>query len=542
MRRASAAALVAIVLAVAPAAARAADDERAVRHLLSRATYGARPADVARVRQMGAAAWLERQLDPARLDDTVADAALRDLPTLHLSIAELLRDYPRPDPKARDQVKNGEKHLTVMDGQGALSRREMAERYPLDKRPPRIVAELQAARAVRAVASKRQLYEVMVDFWFNHFNVFAPKGSVPWYVTDYERTVIRRHALGTFPDLVRASARHPAMLFYLDNWLSARDGFVIPMGPNAGRMGGLNENYARELMELHTLGVDGGYTQQDVREVARAFTGWSIERPQQLGHFVFRARMHDDGAKVVLGTRIAPWGGQHDGERVIELLVRHPSTARFIATKLVRRFVSDTPPPALVDRVAGVYRDTGGDIKSMLRAIFSSPEFAAPEHDRVKIKKPMEFVASAVRALDGTLDARGGLTLARASAEIGETLYGAPPPTGWPDRAESWVSAGTLLSRMNFAVALASGRVSGVRADVAALTAGAAGREPRVVLDHLLRALLHDRASDDTRRVLTAQLTEPQITRLSPDDRGPARTDVEKLAALVLGSPEFQRR
>jgi uncharacterized protein (DUF1800 family) len=532
MRRLGAAIRVLLsVVALVTSAATAMGDDRAIAQLLSRATFGPRPGELARVRALGAAAWLEQQLDPERIDDTAVDAALQSLGSLRMSIPELLREYPRLDPKLREHVQTGE-----------MTRRELLERYPAEKRPQRIVAELAAARMVRAVASERQLQEVMVDFWFNHFNVFAPKGAVRWYVGDYERTVIRPHALGTFPDLVRASAQHPAMLFYLDNWLSVKPDFTVPIGPNRGRKAGLNENYARELMELHTLGVDGGYTQKDVTEVARAFTGWSIERPQQDGRFVFRPRVHDDGEKVVLGTRLPALGGRQDGERVIELLVRHPSTARFVATKLVRRFVSDAPPPALVARVADTYRRTSGDVKSMLRVIFTSDEFRAPDAERAKIKKPLEFVASAVRAVGGTVDARGGFQLARAAAEIGETLYGAQPPTGWPDRAEAWVNAGTLLARMNFALALVEGRVPGVRIDTSAMAAGSEPQDPRLMLDRVLATLLNGRVSTDTRRVLETQLGEPQITRLIPGDRGPARTDVAKLTALVLGSPEFQRR
>jgi len=508
--------LVTLVGVVSLSALARAADERALLHLLSRTTFGPRPGDVARAERIGAGAWLERHLHPERIDDAACDAALQSLATLRMSIPELLREYPRPDPRVRAQVQSGE-----------MTRRELMERYPLEKRPERIVAELQAARLVRAVTSERQLQEVMVDFWFNHFNVFAPKGAVRWYVTDYERSVIRPHALGTFPDLVRASARHPAMLFYLDNWTSVKPDFVMPVGPNRGRKTGLNENYARELLELHTLGVDGGYTQTDVTEVARAFTGWGIERPQHDGRFIFRARVHDDGEKVVLGHRLPAGGGQQDGERVLEIVTRHPSTATFIATKLVRRFVSDTPPPALVAQVAETYRRTGGDIKSMLRTIVAAPAFADAATERAKIKKPLEFVASAVRALGGTVDARGGFHLARASSEIGETLYGAQPPTGWPDRAQAWVSAGTLLARMNFALALAEARVPGVRASAADVVAGVDPRDPAAVRDHLLAALLNGRVSAATRAVLDAQLGDPQITRLT---------------ALVLGSPEFQRR
>ncbi len=505
--------------------------DRQILHALNRLTYGARPGDVERVRAIGLSAWIDRQLRPRTIDDAATERALAELTTLRMPIAELLREFPRPDPKMREKIARGE-----------MTRQEMQERYPMEKRPFRIAAELQAAKVIRAVMSERQLEEVMVDFWFNHFNVFAGKGDVRWYVSAYERDAIRPHALGTFPDLVRATARHPAMLFYLDNWLSARPGFIVPAGPNRGRNAGLNENYARELMELHTLGVDGGYTQRDVTEVARAFTGWTIDRPQINGRFVFRPLMHDGGEKVVVGHRIPAGGGQGHGERVIEILTRHPSTARFVATKLVRRFVSDTPPPALIARVAATYTGTGGNIPAMLRVIFESREFSGEDAYRAKIKKPFEFVASAVRALGGSTDAEGGSALARASAEIGEPLYLAQPPTGYADRADVWVNAGALLARMNFALALTSGRYPHVTVELPALVAGIDPRSPAAVLDHLLAAIVANQAGPETRAVLAAQLTDPQITRLSTDDRGPASTDVAKLAALVIGSPEFQRR
>jgi uncharacterized protein (DUF1800 family) len=519
---------------VAAAAARIVPDPAAsdatTLHVLQRLTYGPRPGDVARVKTIGLAAWLERQLDPARLDDAAVEGALAALPTLTMSIADLQRDYPRPDPETQRKLASGD-----------MSRREMREQYPPERRPARIVAELQAARMLRAVNSERQLQEVMVDFWFNHFNVFAAKGEVRWYLTAYERDVIRPHALGRFPDLLRATARHPAMLFYLDNWLSTRPGFTPRGGPNAGRPAGLNENYARELMELHTLGVDGGYTQADVTEVARAFTGWTIDRPRQDARFVFRPTTHDLGDKRVLGRSIRA-GGERDGEQVLDLLAAHPATARFIAGKLVRRFVADEPPPALAERVAAAYRDTGGDVRAMLRVVFVSPEFRAPAAAGAKIKKPSEFVASAVRAVGAATDTQGAQALARAAAEIGEGFYEAGPPTGYPDRAEAWVNPGTLLARMNFALSLAEGRVPGVRADLGGLVSGADRGRPEVVLQRLLAALLHGRGTEETRAVLTAQLGLPEITRLTADDRGPANTDVAKLAALVLGSPEFQRR
>jgi uncharacterized protein (DUF1800 family) len=482
------------------------------------------------VRQLGTQAYLEEQLDPDRAGVPEPVSSLRDLPTLTMSIPALLQAYPRPTPEVLRRL-----------AEGQMSPEAYRATIPADHRPARIVSELQAARVVRAVESQRQLQEVMVDFWMNHFNVYAGKGAVRWYVTAFERDVIRPRALGRFPDLLRETARHPAMLFYLDNWLSTRADFVIPIGARAGQTAGLNENYARELLELHTLGVDGGYTQEDVRQVARAFTGWTIDRPNESGQFVFRPRRHDPGPKVVLGQRIVGTG-QAEGESVLSLLSAHPATARFIATKLVRRFVADTPPPALIDRVASVYLDTRGDVRAMLRCILTAPEFQAAPALEAKTKKPFEFVVSATRAVGARIDARGGLELAQAAALIGEPLYGAQAPTGYPDRAEAWVNAGALLGRLNFAQALARGRVPGVVVDLDRLLSGVDRQAPARVLDRLLDRLVPGPVSVETRSVLTAELTDPRVTRLTSDDRVAADTDVATLVALVLGSPEFQRR
>ncbi|MBI3634753.1 MAG: DUF1800 domain-containing protein [Candidatus Rokubacteria bacterium] len=506
-------------------------DDGVILHVLSRAAFGPRPGDLERVRAMGLGAWLALQLDPARIDAAAVDGTLAPLASLRMSVDELLRAYPRPDPLTRQKIAAGE-----------LTPREAMEKYPVERRPGRIVADLQAAKMIRAVASERQLEEVMIDFWFNHFNVYALKGDGRWYVTAYERDAIRPHALGRFRDLLGATARHPAMLYYLDNWLSVRTDFVPQRGPNAGRRLGLNENYARELMELHTLGVDGGYTQADIREVARAFTGWSIDRPRADGYFIFRPMVHDPFQKTVLGARIVAGSGEEEGERVLDLLARHPSTARFIATKLCRRFVADDPPPALVERVASAFRASDGDARATLRALLTAPEFYGAAARRAKIKRPFDFVVTSARALGAQVDARGGLALARASAGIGEALYEAEPPTGYTDRAEQWVNPGALLARMNFALALAHNRIDGVRVDVRGLVAGADRAHPDAVLDRLVAGVLHGAASPATRAVLAAHLRDPQITRRTPDDRDPADTDVEKLAALVLGSPEFQRR
>jgi uncharacterized protein (DUF1800 family) len=526
-----------------PASPLTADQQ--ILHTLNRLGYGPRPGDVERVRQIGVAAYIEQQLSPSTIPDPALEQALPAYRVLGLSAAALVREYPQPSPQVRQQLASGQ-----------MTRQDAVQMYPPERRPAVITAQMQAARITRAVMSERQLEEVMVDFWFNHFNVYAQKGAVRWMLPAYEREAIRPHALGPFRDLLLATARHPAMLFYLDNWLSTRADLTLPGGPNGPRRMGLNENYARELMELHTLGVDGGYTQQDVIEVARCFTGWTIDRPQQGGGFLFRTIAHDRGEKHVLGQAIPAGGGLQDGERVIDILVRHPATARFIATKLARRFVSDDPPPALVERAAATFQRTDGNIRAVLLTIFTSPEFWSAETYRAKIKTPLEVVVSAVRTLDGRIGpapageagaggegpAGGGIVLAREVAKLGEPLYEAQPPTGYPDRAEAWVNTGALLGRMNFALGLAHNRFRGASVDLNRFVGGADRGQPAQVLDRLLATVLYGEASPDTRAVLASQLESPEITRTTAYDRVAKDTDVEKLTALVLGSPEFQRR
>jgi len=503
-------------------------------HVLNRLGYGPRPGDVERVKRQGLRTWIERQLEPERIADEPLEAMLGAFPVVAMSAAQLYREFPPPRPENVQRFESGQ-----------MTPQEIRETFPPERRISSIASQLQAAKVTRAIVSDRQLQEVMVDFWFNHFNVYIQKAATRWMTPAYEREAIRPHALGRFRDLVVATAHHPAMLFYLDNWRSTRQDLVVPGG---GRRG-LNENYARELMELHTLGVDGGYTQQDVVEVARCFTGWSIDQPQQGGGFLFRPGAHDRGEKRVLGTVIPAGGGKEDGMAVITLLTRHPSTARFVSTKLVRRFVADDPPPTLVDRVAKVFRDTDGDIRALLVTIFSSPEFMAAEAYQAKTKTPLEVVASAVRALDGRIDppaqpaaTGGGLVLARQVGRLGAPLYEAQPPTGYPDVAGAWVNTGALLARMNFALALSQNRLPGVRVDLAQSLGTVDRARPAAVLDRIIAVVLHGEASARTREVLGSQLDSPEIVRATADDRGPRNTDVEKLAALVLGSPEFQRR
>jgi uncharacterized protein (DUF1800 family) len=340
---------------------------------------------------------------------------------------------------------------------------ELRRKLEMANGPAQVVArDLAEAKILRAVYSSRQLEEVMDDFWFNHFNVFLDKGADRYLVTEYEREAIRPHVFGKFRDLLEATAKSPAMLFYLDNWQS-----VGPNAPGAGRGNaqrarrGLNENYGRELMELHTLGVNGGYTQKDVTEVARCFTGWTINQPQRGGRFVFNPRLHDDGQKVVLGVRIPAGGGESDGEKVLDILAHHPSTAHFISRKLAMRFVADDPPESLVQRMAETFQKTDGDIRAVLETMLKSKEFWSEGAYRSKMKSPLEMVASAVRAVNGDVDF--AFPLVNQVAQLGEPLYRKIEPTGYSNSSQEWMNSAGLMARMNFALQLADNRIPGVK-------------------------------------------------------------------------------
>jgi uncharacterized protein (DUF1800 family) len=465
----------------APAAASAPSAETArVVHVLNRLSYGPRPGDVEAVRAMGLEAWVERQLHPERIDDRKVEERVAALETASLSSSDLMAGYEVPREARREiQKMQAEMGEEPSEDQMRQARRELMRKYSGDRKgtPRQVVDELQQAKVLRATLSERQLDEVLVDFWMNHFNVFANKGPERFLVGAYERDVIRAHAWGRFEDLLVATAKSPAMLFYLDNWLSADPKASSGRAMGAPRRArGLNENYAREVMELHTLGVDGGYTQKDVTEVARALTGWTIGglrrgRPE----FAFNARIHDGGEKTVLGTRISG-GGIDEGERVLRLLANHPSTARFVSTKLARRFVSDEPPAAVVDRAAETFRRTGGDIRAVVRTIVTSSEFLAPAAREAKVKTPLEFVVSAVRASGASVTSARGL--ARRIALMGMPLYQQQPPTGYKDTAEAWVSTSGMLARLNFAADLGAGRVPGVTSTRTVADAGALVASP----------------------------------------------------------------
>jgi uncharacterized protein (DUF1800 family) len=339
---------------------------------------------------------------------------------------------------------------------------DLRRRIDLSAGPAQVVArDLMEGKLLRAIYSDRQLEEVLTDFWFNHFNVYLDKGADHYLVTEYERDAIRPHVLGKFRDLLEATAKSPAMLFYLDNWQSVAPAPTPARAANQPRRG-LNENYGRELMELHTLGVDGGYTQKDVTEVARCFTGWTILQPQRGGDFVFNPRAHDNGAKVVLGVKISAGGGMSDGEKVLDILARHPSTAHFISRELAQRFVADNPPDTLVNRMAQTFLKTGGDLREVMKTMLASKEFWSVDAYRTKMKSPLELVASAVRVEDGQVDY--ALSLANQVAQLGEPLYRKQEPTGYSNLGKEWVNTAGLLARMNFALQLADNRIPGVKA------------------------------------------------------------------------------
>jgi uncharacterized protein (DUF1800 family) len=509
--------------------------EKQAVHLLDRLAYGPSPTDLAEVERIGPELWIKEQLEPASIPDRAVDAKLAPFHTLNASTAELERDYPPLMQVAKKLGLEGDRDEMRAELRGVIDPMHV---------PAYIGAELMGAKLVRAIESRRQLQEVLADFWFNHFNVSFEKGPVKWMLTSYERDAIRPHLFGTFRELLGAVAHHPAMLFYLDNWLSTREGFEPPLrrflfaradkAPKAPN--GINENYARELLELHTVGVDGGYSQQDIREIARAFTGWTIDRPRIAGEALFRPRPHDAGEKHLLGLTIPSGGGEDDGERVLDYLAELPQTAHFVAKKLCQKFVADDPPPQLVDRVANVFLATHGDLKKVYVAIFESPEFWSERAFEAKTKTPLEYAASAVRALGGTTS--GDPALSRQIEKMGEPLYRCQPPTGFPEVATPWVNAGALLARINFGLALAHDRVQGIDLHLDRFVP--VDGSPAQTVDALAGQILHRPISAKTRTTLLDAL-DPAAD-IAPLDGERPKTDVAQIAGLLLGSPEFQKQ
>ena len=609
--------------------------DQQVVQVLNRLTFGPRPGDAQKVRAMGVDKWIDLQLNPSRIDDAPFDQFAARYDILNQDQNQLLRQYADAQ-RERRMVKRDKADSAMITRDDSMAVRQIG----LARR--QFMSQLQSERVARAVSSNRQLEEVMTDFWLNHFNVYAAKGPPEaYYLVQYERDVIRPNALGKFRDLLESVAKSPAMLFYLDNARSMADStrprlanaprngafrgdaaariagmargaqrnrgptsiLGVMMGglgqagrraPDSAQMrqiqqrlqqaqkGGLNENYGRELLELHTVGVDGGYTQQDVINVARALTGWTINPPAMGGGFVFRPGMHDAGEKVVLGHKLAAGRGMEDGEDVLDIISRSPATAKFIATKIARRFISDNPPQSVVDDAAAVFIKTGGDIREVVRTIVTSNEFYSQQAFRSKVKSPFEVVVSAMRALNAQPDSTP--RTAGAIAYLGEPLFGHQAPNGYPETGDAWMNTGAILNRINFGMAVAANRIPGT--SLASLpgidTLRNAPRGTQV--DAVVSLLLAGAVSPDTRAVLmkgenplaavaaTAPV-EPQTAQMAMGDgmpggnrngvpgaalggggglranaqaRGlgnvPQLSGMAQIIGLALGSPEFQRR
>ena len=554
-------------------------------HALSRLTFGPKAGDVLKVRAIGLDNWIDQQLHPEKIDDSAIDQFVAKYSVLHQDQNSLLQQYAQQQRERQQMRRERADSTRVMSAADSMAiRQQLQQQFNLTRQ---VVTQLQSSRVARAVASERQLQEVMTDFWENHFNIYAQKGGPePYYLTDFDENVIRPHALGKFRDMLEAVAKSPAMLFYLDNarsmadstrpTLAARNGTRIRVMPmRRGGIGairaaqqmqrqqqqqrqrqGLNENYGRELLELHTLGVDGGYTQQDVINVARAFTGWTIQPPAQGGGFLFRPQVHDAGDKIVLGHKLAAGRGMEDAEDVLDILAKSPATAHFISFKLARRFVSDSPSKVLVDHAAQLYLKTEGDIREVLRAIVTSPEFFSRQAFHSKVKTPFEVVVSAMRSLNAAPDSTP--RSAQVIAFLGQPIFGHQAPNGWPETGDAWMNTGAILNRINFGMAAAAGRLPG--ADIRALPAldilRSAPRDKQV--DAVIATILNGMVSPDTRAVLLSgehpMLANGASTSAMQDMTGaepvqrrgfanvPQLTGLPQIVGLALGSPEFQRR
>ncbi|MEO8945610.1 MAG: DUF1800 domain-containing protein, partial [Gemmatimonadaceae bacterium] len=497
--------------------------DQQVLQVLNRLAFGPRPGEVQQVRSVGVDAWFDQQLHPAKIEDSAMDQLLARYPLLNQDQSELAMQFTQ----ARQEQRTAKRE----SGDTTSKAKASPEIRQIQREHTQLAAELMSARVARAVASNRQLQEVMTDFWENHFSVYVRKNAIePYYLDDYDRT-IREHSLGKFRDLLGAVAHSPAMLVFLDNAQSRANpgeptleastgrgmvmargnanGIAVMMRRNirqrqvattAKKASGLNENYGRELLELHTLGVDGGYTQQDVIEAARALTGWSVRPPAQGGGFVFRPEWHDAGEKTFMGHRLAAGRGEQDGEDLLDIVARSPATAHFISFKLCQRFVSDSPSTALVDRAAATFIRTDGDIAEVMRTIVESPEFFSERAYHSKVKSPFEVVVSAARALGAEPDTTPRSAL--AVAYLGEPIFGHQAPNGWPETGDEWMNTGAILNRINFGLAVGANRLPGASID-GIPGADSLERAPRgTQVDAVVASVLGGAVSPDMRKIL----------------------------------------
>lgn len=539
-------------------------EREAAAHLISRFTYGATPGEVDEVVRMGLEKWFEQQLTANQPDDSL-DLRLDGYDALKLSNEQIADTYPKQGQILRMAARDGVVQLDSVKTD-RKEYQDVIKQYMADKgyKPEKeLIRQFVCQKILRAAYTQNQLQEVMTDFWFNHFNVSFVKNDCADFIPNYERDVIRPGALGKFGDLLLATAKSPAMLYYLDNFSSSGAATV-------GKTQGLNENYAREVMELHTLGVDGGYTQQDVTQAARVLTGWTVypmgetgqaalKRMNQFseeqltrkgfvrdGDFLFNANRHDKTAKAVLGTTFGPDGGYQEGVDLLSLLAHHPSTARFIARKIAVRFVSDNPPQSLIDKMAKTFLAKDGDIRQVLLTMVCTPEFWSAQALREKTKSPFELAIGSVRALDATI--AQPYQLYTWITRMGEQVYYYQAPTGFPDKGQYWINTGSLLNRMNFGLALAYGRIPGVGLDLAALNDNHEPESAAAALEIYGRIIMPERDLTATVKRLTPLLNEPELAQKVSQKAG--ETDVvannpsmlSQVVGIIIGSPEYQRR
>lgn len=572
---------------------------QAAAHLLSRFTYGAKPGEIGEVVKIGLENWFRQQL-AADLPDADLDQMLSGYSTLTMTNEDILRTFPKGGQVRRMAVRDGIIAKEDVNKEQKGETRKLLADYMREKgyRPQReLYRELVGQKILRAAYSQDQLQEVLTGFWFNHFNVSLTDNDCARFILSYERDVIRPNALEKFETLLLATAKSPAMLTYLDNFrsgvppaatqrsgrklkpgrLTTDSAMQMAPGKNVKQAQGLNENYAREVMELHTVGVDAGYTQHDVTEAARIFTGWTLYPALNTGNrkahnvnearfsrngfvrdgdFFFASNRHDKGEKIVLGMRFPANGGYEEGVKLITMLAHHPATARFISRKLAVHFVQDSPPETLIDKMARTFTRTGGDIKEVLLTMVSSPEFWSKEAVREKIKSPFELAISTIRSLD--IKVTEANTISGWITKMGETLYAYQAPTGFPDKGEYWINTGSLFTRMNFGLALASNRIAGLTIDLSRLNRG---REPESAEEALMiscRHMMPERDLDETIRRLAPALNDPAFSgkvdsAANRSDHSMAeraaiqreRTPLNFFARAVgiaIGSPEFQRK
>jgi uncharacterized protein (DUF1800 family) len=582
-------------------------DRQAAAHLLSRFTYGVTNRDIDKAEEIGLEEWFRQQLS-ADFEDGALEARLNELDITGLSSRQIIETFRLPDDLVNKAVQDGVITREEAQKPGKKDVQQKLLAYSKEKNfmtYRQLIDQFHSQKIFRAAYSSNQLQEVMTEFWFNHFNVSFTKLTCVPFIPSYERDVIRPNALGDFKSLLIATAKSPAMLYYLDNAISVSvseskqpDSQTLKTKPQAKRRRGLNENYGRELLELHTLGVDGGYTQKDVTETARVFTGWGVfptgqskpakeqarlleqstgsERKERgiftEGDFLFNMRRHDQGEKTVLGRKFPANRGYEEGVELLTLLAEHPSTATFICRKIAIRFINDNPSEALVNELAKTFKSSGGNIREVLATMVSSEEFWKPEALRQKIKSPFELAMSAIRSLDASI--QDPAPLQKWIERMGQRLYYYQPPTGFPDRAQYWISTGSLLNRMNFGLALASAKIPGVTFDLLKLNKNHEPESSQDALRTYTTILLPERSQEETISRLTPLIDDPAIT--TKVNKAARRADMAKykgsdndentmtknqttdevqsqpskledyrlsqIVGIIFGSPEFQRR